>query len=166
MDIIKERIFICRSKIRIDTPDGKVHHRHFPGSRIAFLAINRQIVNVALVTLDELGRLHEHPATSTARVVYAPVIGLDNLDERLHDTRRRVEFASVLSLGFGKLAQAVLISSTKNIPRIAFLGHLNIGEKVHHIAKAALIQFLPGKVLGKDILELRIFGFDLTHGLV
>ena len=44
--------------------------------------------------------------------------------------------------------------------------HLDIGEEIHHIPKAALVQLRTGKVFGQNILESRVLLFNSAHGIV
>ena len=44
--------------------------------------------------------------------------------------------------------------------------HLDIGEEIHHIPKATLVQLRAGKIFGQYILEARIFLFNLAHSLI
>ena len=118
------------------------------------------------MVLDELGRLDEHATRSAARVVDAAVVGLDDLDERAHDAGGRVELAGVLSLLLGELREAVLVGPAENILGVAFGGHLDIGEEVHHIAEHALVELLAREVLGEDALEGVVLGLYLPHCVV
>ena len=44
--------------------------------------------------------------------------------------------------------------------------HVDVCKEVHDIAKALLIQFRTGKVLGEDSLQAVVLFFDKAHGFV
>ena len=46
------------------------------------------------------------------------------------------------------------------------LDHLNIGEEINHFAKAPLVQFWTGKVLGENVLETLVFFLNATHCII
>ena len=46
------------------------------------------------------------------------------------------------------------------------LDHLDVGEQVHHLAQAALVQLGTGEVFGQDVFEPLVSFFDGTHGIV
>ena len=166
MQVIEEGIGVELAKIRIDTTDGQVHRSHLPGGGIAFLAINRDVVDIAGMAFYELRRLDEHAARSAARVVHASMERLDNLNQGLNDARGSIEFAGILSLGFCEFAQAVLIRAAQDIARIAFLCHLNVSEQVDNFTQSAFVELLTGKILRQDVLQLVVFRFNLAHGLI
>jgi hypothetical protein len=80
-----------------------------------------KILAPAAVGLDELLRLHEHPARAAAGVVDTPLVRLDHLDQELDDRLRRVELAPGLPLGAGELAQEVLVDPAEDVLRAMVL---------------------------------------------
>jgi hypothetical protein len=90
--------------------DREVHLRQPHGLAGLLLPVDRQLVaRRAAVTLDEVGRLHEHPARPARRVEDPTVERLDDLDNQPHDRHRREELARALPLGERELAQEVLV---------------------------------------------------------
>ena len=166
VQVIEERIGVLLAQVRVDAPDGEVHGRHLPRGGVALLAVDRQVIDVALVALHEFGRLNEHAARAAAGIVDAPMVGLDDLDERPDNAGGRVELARVLALRLRELGEAVLVGASQDVARVALLRHLHVGEEVHDLAQAALVQLLAGEVLGEDVLELVVLRLDLAHGLV
>ena len=55
--------------------------------------------------VDEVRGLYEHAAAAAARIVHSPVVGFDDLDQRLHDARGCVELAGVLASASANLAR-------------------------------------------------------------
>ena len=126
--VLEKCICIELSQIGLDTSYGKVHRGHLPGSGIALLAIDRQIVDLASMVLHEIGRLHEHATGSAARVVHTAMIGLDNLNQRSNNTGWGIELSGVLPFLLGKLRKTVLVGAPENVSGVALLGHFHIRE--------------------------------------
>ena len=154
------------AKIGINATDGKIHRCHFPCSRVAFLPVYGQIRNLALMTFHKLGRLHEHASRPAARIIDPPMVRLNNLNQSFHNASRRIELSSILAFSFRKLGQAVFIGASKNISAVTLICHLYIGEQIHNLAQAALVELLTSEVLGKNILQLIVLRFNRTHSLI
>lgn len=69
--VVEEGVGVELSQVGLDAPDGEVHLRHLPSCRIGILPIDGDVVDVALVVLDELRGLYEHPARAATRVIDA-----------------------------------------------------------------------------------------------
>ena len=76
MAIIEKGIRIISPEIGLDTANRQVHLRHFPCRRIGILTINRYIIDISRVTLDELCRLYKHTTRTAARIVNTTFIRL------------------------------------------------------------------------------------------
>ena len=94
------------------------------------------------------------------------MIGLEHFHERPYNASRSIEFSGILSFRRCKHGQAVFIGSAEDILAIAMLLHVDVCKEVHDIAKALLIQFRTGKVLGEDSLQAVVLFFDKAHGFV
>ena len=164
--IVKKGIGVISAQVGVNAPDGQVHLRHLPGGGVGILPIDRNIIDVPGVVFHEFRRLHEHAAAAAAGVVHPPVEGLEHLHQRFYHAFRREKFPRQLALVLGELPQAVLIGVAQNIPLAAVLDHLDIGEQVHHVAQAALVQFRAGEVFRQDIFEAFIFLFNAAHSVV
>ena len=46
------------------------------------------------------------------------------------------------------------------------LDHPNVCEKIHNIAKSALVQFRTGKILGENVLQSFVFFLNRTHSVI
>ena len=90
---------VCRilSQIGINAANSKVHLCHLPSGCVGFLTINRDIINVPRMVFNELCALNKHTAGTTARIVYAPLKRLQNLNQRPNNTGRRIEFTAAFS---------------------------------------------------------------------
>ena len=97
MLVIKERISIIFTQIRFQPTDGQIHSRHLPSRRVAILTVDGNILQIALVFIDELGRLYEHSTGTTGRVINSSLEGLDNLNNSPNDTGRSIEFTVLFS---------------------------------------------------------------------
>ena len=139
MLVVEECIGSKLTQVCLNATDGQIHLCHLPGRWVAILSEYGDVVEAALMFVDESGRLHKHAARTAARVVHATAKRLQHLDQRTHNAGRRVEFASQLAFGFGKLGEAIFVGATQNVFRVAMLFHLDVGEKVHHIAQAAFV---------------------------
>ena len=69
-------IRIILSEIGLDTANRQVHLRHFPCRRIGILTIDRYIIDISGVALDELCRLYKHTTRTAARIVNTAFIRL------------------------------------------------------------------------------------------
>jgi hypothetical protein len=79
--------------------DREVHLRHAHGLAGLLLPVDRQLVaGRAAVTLNEVRRMHEHPARPARRIEYPPVERLDDLHDQPDDRHRREELARALPL--------------------------------------------------------------------
>ena len=103
------------AEVGVDAADGEVHLRQPPGGGDELLAVDRDVVALAAVGGDELGRLHEHAARAAARVVDAALVRLQHLDEQPDDRAGRVELAGVAALGGGELAEEVLVDPAEHV---------------------------------------------------
>ena len=81
-------------------------------------------------------------------------------------TRRCIEFSTAFALFFGKLSDAVFISSAKDIAVTLGLSHIHIGKKVNDIAKDSLVQIWAGIILWEHVLEFLVVIFDCTHSII
>ena len=113
------------------------------------------------MTLDEVRRLHEHPARSAGRVVDLAVVRLDDLDDELDDRRRGEELAAFLALCEGELAEEVLIDEPEAVAL----------ERVGQPAKQAeqLDQHgarQPGVRARQHAVEVRVRALDRRHRVV
>ena len=166
MQIVEERICVARAQIGINTTNGQIHRSHLPSGGIALLPENRQVIDVACMPANELGRLHEHATRTAARVIHATMIRLDDFHQRAHDAGRRIEFTGILTFRLGELSQAILVGTPQDIARVALLSHLNVGEQVNHFAKTSFVQFLTSKILRQNTLQLIVLGLDFAHSLI
>ena len=138
--VVEEGVGVVLPQVGLDAPDGEVHLRHLPRRGVRILAVNRDVVDVARVALDEARRLHEHPARTAAGVVDTPSEGLQHLNEGLDDARRGVEFAGQLALGLGEAREAVFVGAAEDVLRVAVLVHADVGEEVDDLAQASFVD--------------------------
>jgi len=164
--VVEEGVGVVLPQVGLDAPDGEVHLRHLPRRGVRILAVNRDVVDVARVALDEARRLHEHPARTAAGVIDTPPEGLQHLNEGLDDARRGVEFARQFALGLGEAREAVFVGAAEDVLRVAVLVHADVGEEVDDLAQASFVELGPREVLRQDVLQTPVFALDGPHGVV
>lgn len=71
MQVVEESISVIRSEVSINTTDSHIHFSHFPSISIGLLSVNRNIVSVTAMCLNEFCTLYEHTARTTAWI-YVP----------------------------------------------------------------------------------------------
>ena len=95
------------SEVHVGEPDGVTG---------LLLAVDRQLLaRVAAVTLDEVGRLHEHAAGAARGVVDLAVEGFEDLHDEPHDRGGSEELAALLALGECELAEEVLVDEPEPV---------------------------------------------------
>ena len=67
------------------------------------------------MTLDEVGRLHEHAARTAGGVVDLAVKGFEDLHDEPHDRGGGEELAALLAFGEGELAEEVLVDQPEPV---------------------------------------------------
>ena len=96
--IVQERTFVVPFHLRaVDAADGEVHFRQPPGGLVAFLPVDGNIVDAALVFFDKLFRLHEHAAGTATWIEYAPFVRFEHIHQQFDDAARGVELAALLA---------------------------------------------------------------------
>ncbi|CKR54798.1 Uncharacterised protein [Mycobacterium tuberculosis] len=100
----------------VDAVDGEVHLRHPPGLLNAFLAIDRDILRIAVVFVDELLGLHKHASGTAARVIHPPTRRLQHLHDHLDHAGRGKELATPLPFRASEIAEEVFVDLTHQIP--------------------------------------------------
>lgn len=164
--VVEEGVGVVLPQVGLDAPDGEVHLRHLPRRGVRILAVDRDVVDVAGVALDEARRLHEHPARTAAGVVDTPPEGLQHLHEGFDHARRGVEFAGQLALGLGEARETVFVGAAEDVLRVAVLVHADVGEEVDDLAQTPFVELGPCEVFGQDVLQAPVFALDGPHGVV
>ena len=166
MAVVEEGVGVVLPQVGLDAPDGEVHLRHLPRRGVRILAVDRDVVDVAGVALDEARRLHEHPARTAAGVVDTPPEGLQHLHKGLDHAGRGVEFARQLALGLGEAREAVFVGAAEDVLRVAVLVHADVGKEVDDLAQTPFVELGPREVLRQDVLQASVFALDGPHGVV
>ncbi len=166
MLVVEERVGVGLAQVGFEATDGDVHVRHLPRARIGFLSVDRDALQVAAVTTDELGTLHKHATRTAARVIDAALVGFEDLDDGAHDAAGRIEFARVLAFHRGELLQAVFVGAAQEVLLVAALVHLDVGEEFNHFAQTALVELGTCEVLGQDAFQTLVLAFDGKHRVV
>ena len=88
------------------------------------------------------------------------VVGLDDVDDGLHDRRRREELAVVVRALFGELGEEVFVDAAEHVAggRAQPFGV----EHAHHLFEHVVVE--PLVVLRQLARERREGGFDRLHG--
>lgn len=88
---VRKTVFVLIERIRfgdvtLQSVDSEVHLGQLDGGGGFFLPVERHPAHRVLsVRLDEVTRLHEHPTGTTGKVSDNPVVGLDHVDDGLHE---------------------------------------------------------------------------------
>ena len=163
MQIVVKRVRVGGAEVGLDPANRQIHPRHLPRRRVRLLTVNRNIVQLTAVRLDEFRRLNKHPARTAARVVHAALERSQDFDQRPNDARRRVKFARPFPLLLRELRQAVLVNATKQVFRFARAADLNVREEVDDVAETPLVELRSREVFRQDALQRVVFPFDFAH---
>ena len=157
-----------------DAADGQVHLGQAPGGVVEFLAVNAELspgaAAVAVaggVGFDELHRLDEHARGAAAGVIDAALEGFEHLYEQADDAAGGIEFAALLALRAGELAEEILIDAPEHVLGAGVgIAHADVGDEVNELPKALLVQGGPGVVPGEYTLERGVVALNGLHRLV
>ncbi len=95
---------------------SEIHLRKADGGRRFLLTEEGDaMAGVLPEALDEMARLDEHAAGTAGGIEHDPVIGLDDIDDGLHERGRREELAIVLRALHGELHQEVFVDAPEDI---------------------------------------------------
>src|SRR6266566_3190204 len=140
----------------------QVHAAQAHGLGGLLLAINGDVgAGVLLVVLHETGALHEHTTRTAGGVKDAPLKGFDDLDDQFDDGGRREEFAALLSLGHGELAQEIFIDFAEDVSLDI---HWYLREGLEQCDKGIIVEL---RIVGRqDAAQFFVFSLDGFHGVV
>ncbi len=113
MKVAAKSIGVLRAEIRFDATQSEVHDRQPARGRVALLAIDADVAELATVGLDEFFRLNKHSTRAAAWIIDATFVRTEHFDEAPHDTGGRVELTTVLALGAGEASQKVLVDAAE-----------------------------------------------------
>ncbi len=117
--------------------------------------------------LDELLALHEEPARAHGRVVDAPLVGLEHLDDQGDNGLGRVELAALLPFRQGELAEEVFVDMAEDIlglKRLVDKG--NGGDEVDQFAQLGLVNLQAAVLLVEHPFQLGVVLLDGVQGVV
>ena len=130
------------------------------GVAVLLLAVEDDLLRcVAARVLDEVAGLHEHAAGAAGRVEDDAVVRLDDVDDGLHDRRRREELAVVVGLLHRELGQEVLVDAAEDVA-----GGLRICSLSNsRIRSSSTFGLEDAVVLGEDALKRLELRLDRGH---
>lgn len=121
---------------------------------------------VAVVLLDELARLDEHPAGAAARVVDSALVGLYELGYELDDAGGRVELAVFLRAACGEDLQEVLVYAANEVFLVEAL-LADLVDRVDERLDGANLRPKRGEQAERQrTLEGGVHALRLGHGVV
>lgn len=130
-----------------DAVDGEVHLRHPPGALVVLLAIDLDVLGIAVVAADELIGLDELAARSATRVIDAAVLRLQDVDEHLDHAGGRIELTAALAFGPRELLEEILIDLAEQVSRasVALPREVEVAgvEEVNQFPESLLIDVVP-----------------------
>src|SRR5699024_9118514 len=97
------------SKIEVNPPNSHIHSCQSPGSRVAFLSINRNLTNLSAVLFNKVFTLHKKSAGTHSGVIHAAFEGLQHTNHQFYDTFRRIVLPAFFAFGQRKLTKEVFI---------------------------------------------------------
>ena len=125
-----------------------------------FLAEERHPVGgVEAEMLDEVARLNEHAARAARRVEHDAVVGLDHVDEHLHQRGRREELAIVLRALHCELHQEIFVDTPEHIAGGG--AERRAVENAEQVSEDVVLELVV--VLGKLTLQWLEVAFDRVH---
>ena len=167
VQVVEERVFVVFAEVRIDSADGHVHFRHFPGVGVGLLSVNAYVVAVATMVLNKLDALHEHAAGTAAGVIDAFAFArLEDFNDGFHDACGGVEFAALDAFVACELRDAVFVGATEQILARFSVAHVHVAEHIDHIAEHALVEVGGRVVLWEHAFERLVVLLDFDHRLV
>ena len=111
--------------------------------------------------LDEVAGLDEHAARTAGRIEDDAVVGLDDVDDRLHERGRREELAVVVRLLDGELGEEILVDAAEDVA--GGLLDLLAVEQPHQVFEHLGLE--DAVVLRQHAGERLELGLDGRHGL-
>ena len=140
----------------------EVHLGDADGVAVLLLAVEDDLLRrVAALVLDEVAGLHEHAARAAGRVEHRAVVGLDDVDDGLHDRGRREELAVVVRLLDRELGEEVLVDAAEDIA--GGLLDLLAVEEAHQVFEHLGLE--DAVVLGQHAQQRLELGLDGGHRL-
>ncbi len=156
--------FTCEA---IDAAYGKVHLRQPPGGLVAFLPVDGNVVDAALMFCDEFFRLHEHAARAAAGIEHPAFVGFQHRHQQFHNAARRIELPALLAFGQREFAEEIFEHMAQHIGAARFgIAQRDIAHQINQPAQAGGVEVLPREHLGQHALERGIFLFDGIHRLI
>ena len=142
---------VCRLLAQVvgDTADGEIHLRQFVGGVGVFLPIDRDVLLVAMVRLDEPHALHEHSARTATGVVDFSLVGLNHLRNKVHNGLGRVVLALAFALRDGKLAEEILIHPPDKVV-LSVLKRVYLVDLVQQSGKFGTVKTQTGIVITRQ----------------
>ncbi len=145
------------------------------GGPVHLLAAIAHLVGPVAVLDLEIGRVDEHPAAATGRVIHG-LAGLrrQDADEDIHDLRRREELARLGARVVGELLDQVFVSAADHIGLDIGVGEVDVGavevldQGADHRIRDQLPLSVGGglvPVYGEDAGQLEVGRRDVAHGL-
>jgi hypothetical protein len=141
---------------------GQVHEGNVDGVRVLLLAVEDDLLGgVAAGVLDEVAGLDEHAPGAAGRIEDLAVIRLDDVDDHLHQRRRREELAVVVGVLDRELGQEVFVNAAEYVAR--GVPDLLAVEQPHEIFKHLGLE--DAVILGQDAFQRLEPRFDGLHGI-
>ena len=137
--------------------DGEVHARE---TLVLFDLLDAEdrefLLRLPLVRSHEIGRMNEHSARAAGRIEDAAVIGLDDLDDELHDAGRRVILAALLHLLHREITHEIFVDAAEGV---AVDGQG--GERLDEFAQNVVAD--RAVVLRQRVGEVGVVALDVVH---
>ena len=132
VQVISKSRSVRITEVMGNSTNSEVHLTESPSVRIALLTDDRYFLPVAVMTVNEFQRLHEHTARTTAGVIYNAAVRLNHLSYQFNNAGRCIEFTVLLSTRSSVHLQEVFINSADKVFLLKTLlsDLINIVDKV------------------------------------
>lgn len=130
--VVQERAFVVPFDLRaVDAADGEVHFRQPPGGLVAFLSVNGNVADAALMFFDEFFRLHEHAAGAAARIEYPALVWFEHVHQQFDDAARSVELTALFAFRQCEFAEKIFEHMAEHVAAAGFgVTERNIADQV------------------------------------
>ena len=148
--------------LTFQTVDCEVHLGDADGIAVLFLAVEDDLLRrVPALMPDEVAGLDEHASRTSRRIEDNAVVRLDDIDDCLHERRRREELAVIVGLLNGELSEEVFVDAAEDVA--GGLADPLAVKQTHQVFEH--LGFKDAIVLRQHPLKRLEFGLDGGHGL-
>ncbi len=168
MIVIQKRAFVVPFHLgTIDAPNRQIHLCQPPGSLIAFLSVNGNIIHFALMVGHKLFRLHKHATGTTTGVKHPAFVWLQHFYQQFNNASWSIELAAFFAFSQSKFTQEIFKHMPQHIGASGFgITQSNVSYKVNQTSKIGGVEIASGIDFRQHIPKRRIVLFNGIHSMV